>query len=64
MRNSTIRPAVIAGFGIILGIAATATPGQAQAAQRLPGSCDLVQNAVCGAPGSLLDQILALFRIA
>jgi hypothetical protein len=61
MRNSTVRQAFMAGIGIVLGLAATAAPGQADAAQ-LPGSCDLVRNTQCHAPGSLLDQILALFR--
>lgn len=64
MTQSTIRQTSIAAVGILLGIAALATPGPADAVQKLPGSCELVQATACGAPGSLLDQILALFRVA
>lgn len=62
MRNTTIRQAFAAGFGIVLGIGAMAAPSHAYATTKVPGSCDLVQTTACGAPTSLLDAFLALFR--
>lgn len=63
MRNSSMKQALAAGFGIVLGVSAMAAPIQAHAA-KLPGTCDLVKNTACAGPVSLLDRFLALLSFS
>jgi len=60
MRNTNTNKALAMSFAILLSTAAMAAPIQAQAAARVPGTCDLLKNTACD-PGSLLDAILDLF---
>lgn len=63
MRNTTLKNAFAMSFAAALGVAVMTAPTSAYAATRVPGSCELVKNTVCNAPGTLLQQILNLFSL-
>ena len=63
MRNSNLKNTLAMGFALVLGATAMASPIQAHAA-KVPGTCDLVNNTLCGGAPSVLQQVLSLFSFA
>ena len=62
MTRSTRNKMLSISFAAILATSAMALPLQAYASVKVPGTCELVKNTACS-PGSLLEQLKALFRI-
>lgn len=62
-KAGSYKTATIKAIAILAVMSAMSAPLQAHAS-KVPGTCDLVRNTMCGAPASLLDQILAIFTLA
>jgi hypothetical protein len=58
--NKILKNAATMSFAVILSAAAMSAPGAAYATTKVPGSCELVKNTVCGAPTTVLQQILSM----